>query len=109
MIRCRCSSVQARLNSLANSGIAEHVKDDVIVEIRNEIPPDTVAIVLNVLHFGGKAMRRQIDPKQPWNSKRGHAIHHQVVSEIRQGVSQRRQLPIEHGYDTWFGRMKDHV
>jgi hypothetical protein len=43
--------------------------------------------------------------KEPWLEPPDHA----VVSQVGQRVTERRELPVEHGDDPWLARVKDHV
>ena len=38
-----------------------------------------------------------------------HPVHHRVISKIGERMAQCRELPVEHGEDTWLSRMEDHI
>ena len=59
--------------------------------------------------FAGDVQCVQVGTEEPGDHPRRHPIHHQMIGEVRQRVTESGQLPVEHGNDSRLRGMKYHV
>src|SRR3989442_688253 len=112
VLACRGTIDDAAHDALRDARGAEHVVRDVEVPmIGNDLlAADAAAIRVDVFRLERDAERPEIEPPHAaeWATA-GNVPAHAVIGEIGEWVPQRRELPIQHGDDAGFGRMKDKI
>src|SRR3546814_10318240 len=78
---------------MEDGGQPEEVEGGVEAVVGNGSPAGSRAIGRNVIGFGRNIQRSEIGASQPRDDMRRHMVHHGVVGEIRERMSERRQFP----------------
>src|SRR5437660_5168023 len=112
VLACRRTIDDAAHDALRDARGAEHVVRDIEVPVVriDRSAADAAAIRGDVFRLERDAERPEIEPPHAaeWATA-GNVPTHAVIGEIGERVSQRRELPIQHGDDAGFGRMKDEI
>src|SRR5579862_5712385 len=84
-------------DALADAGDAEQVVRHAELPYRglDRSPPGAPAIVGNVVRLAGNAELAEVDALQARDLARAHAPEHHVVGEVRERMSEGRELPVD--------------
>ena len=100
---------QPTLDAVDDGGEAEHHEHHQIVEVGELVAAGATAVGGDVFLFRWDAERGKVEPGDAGEDCRRHAVHHEVVDEVGDGIAERRQFPVEDGADLRLGGVEDHV
>src|SRR6266542_5571421 len=90
----RVALQRTRMHAMQDRGDAEHIEDQVELPVRDALAAGAPAIRCDVRGFGRNAERREIATLEAAELSRREAPRHHLIGEVRQRMTQRRELPV---------------